>query len=65
MALPLRIRLLHPVGLTTRVSSFKEASPHPPLNTQAGAMSCTALGLLLLLALIYAVAESSFLCLSS
>lgn len=65
MTLTLWIRLLPPLGLMTRVSSFKEASSHPPLNTQAGAMSCSALGLLLLLALTYAVTESSFLCLSS
>ena len=65
MTLTLRIRLLHPLGLMTRVRSFKEASSHPPLNTEAGQMSCSALGLLLLLALTYAVTESSFLCLSS
>lgn len=53
------IRLLPPLGLMTRVSSFKEASSSSPLNTQAGAMSCSALGLLLLLALTYAVTESS------
>lgn len=65
MTLTLRISLLHPLGLMTCVSSFKEASSHPPLNTQAGEMSCSALGLLLLLVLTYAVTESSILGLSS